>query len=301
MKKLVVAAVGVALLALQAGVSAWGMEVHRLITKRAIDGLPAEVKPFYQARADFIIEHSVDPDLWRVPDLSGELGNEEPNHFLDFDGFGDPAPFKNVPRDWKAVVQKYGADMANKNGRLPWRADEIYGKLVAAFTDLGKGTAPYAADNARYLSAILAHYVGDAHQPFHAVINYDGQATNQRGIHSRFETELVMRNKDRLTLTPVVITPIPDFRTFMFDTLIDDQPYVAQVLAADKKATEGREFYDDAYYAEFAKNGGLALAEKRFSASASGIASVWVAAWEKAGKPKLPAGDGARTPARIRK
>jgi alkylated DNA nucleotide flippase Atl1 len=206
-----------------------------------------------------------------------------------------------VPRDGKAVVQKYGADMANKNGRLPWRADEIYGKLVAAFTDLGKGTAPYAADNARYLSAILAHYVGDAHQPFHAVINYDGQATNQRGIHSRFETELVMRNKDRLTLTPVVITPIPDFRTFMFDTLIDDQPYVAQVLAADKKATEGREFYDDAYYAEFAKNGGLALAEKRFSASASGIASVWVAAWEKAGKPKLPSGDGARTPARIRK
>jgi hypothetical protein len=75
MKKLVVAAVGVALLALQAGVSAWGMEVHRLITKRAIDGLPAEVKPFYQARADFIIAHSVDPAMWRVPDLSGELGN----------------------------------------------------------------------------------------------------------------------------------------------------------------------------------------------------------------------------------
>lgn len=299
MKKLAVAAVGVALLALQAGVSAWGMDVHRLITKRAIDGLPAELKPFYAARADFVVEHSADPDLWRLMDLRGDLGNEDPNHFLDFDGFKEPAPFSGVPREWKAVVQKYGAELANKNGRLPWRGEEVFNKLVTAFSDLQRNA--YGADNVRYLSAVMAHYVEDGHQPFHAVESYDGQATNQRGIHSRFETDLVLRNKATLKLTPVVIKPIPDIRTFFFDALLDDQPLVPAILAADKKATEGREFYDDAYFAAFAKNGALAIAEKRFSDSASGVASVWVAAWEKGGKPKLPDDGGPRTPARIRK
>ncbi len=300
MKKLAVAAVGVALLGLQAGVSAWGMDVHRLITRRAIDGLPADVKPFFMARADFITEHSVDPDLWRVPDLSGRLGNEDPNHFLDFDGFGEPAPFAGVPREWDAVVKKYGADLANKNGRLPWRTEEIFNKMVGAFGDMQRGTPSYAADNVRYLAAVLAHYVEDAHVPFHAVVSYDGQATNQRGIHSRFESDLVLRNKAALTLTPVVITPVPDIRAFIFDALIADQPYVATVLAADKKAAAGRELYDDAYFADFAKNGGLGVAEQRLGAASSAVASVWIAAWDKAGKPKLP-DDGPRPPARIRK
>ena len=109
------------------------------------------------------------------------------------DNYGEPAPFAGVPREWNAVVQKYGADLANKNGRVPWRAEEIFDKLVTTFVDAGKNPGGYSLDNARYLSAVLAHYVEDAHQPFHGVANYDGQLTNQRGIHSRFETELVLR------------------------------------------------------------------------------------------------------------
>lgn len=288
-----------AVLGFQAAVSAWGMDVHRLITRRAIDGLPAEVKPFFMARADFIVEHSVDPDLWRVPELTSKFGNEDPNHFLDYDGFKDPFPFKNVPRDWDAVVQKYGADLANRNGRLPWRTEEMFDRMVAMFGNMARNSPSYAADNVRYLAAILAHYVEDAHVPFHAVESYDGQATNQRGIHSRFESDLVLRNQSHLAFAPVVIKPIPDIRTFIFDTLIDDQQYVPTVLAADKKATEGRELYDDAYFADFAKNGALGVAEKRASDAASAVASVWVAAWTKAGKPKLD--EPARTPARIRR
>ena len=79
-------------------------------------------------------------------------------------------------------------------GRLPWRAEEIYNRLVTTFQDIGKGTAPYAPDNSRYLVAILgALPPEDAHVPFHATANHDGQLTNQRGIHSRFESDLVLR------------------------------------------------------------------------------------------------------------
>ena len=301
MKRLtgVLLAAACAMLGFQASVSAWGMDVHRMITRRAIEGLPAEVKPFFMAKIDFISEHVVEPDLWIVAGLSGKLGNEAPNHFLDYDGFQDPFPFKNVPREWDAVVQKYGAELANRNGRLPWRAEEIFNKMVDQFSNMARGTPSYANDNVRYLAAVLAHYVEDAHVPFHGVESYDGQATNQRGIHARFETELVLKNKDRFNRAPVVIQAIPDIKTFIFDALIDDQQYVPKILDADKRATVGREAYDAGYFADFAKHGALDIAEKRYSDSVNAVASVWVAAWTKAGKPKLD--DSPRPPARIRR
>lgn len=294
----IVLAAACAALGFQVSVSAWGGDVHRMITRRAIEGLPADLKPFYMAKIDFISEHAVDPDLWIIADLHGKLGNEAPNHFLDYDAFKEPFPFKNVPREWDAVVQKYGAELANRNGRVPWRAEEIFGKLVAQFANMSRPNPGYAGDNARYLSAVIAHYVEDSNQPFHAVEAYDGQP-NQRGIHARFENELVLRNKARFNRAPVVIVPIPDIRTFVFDTLLEDQQYVPKILDADKRAIAGREFYDDAYYADFAKNGALDIAEKRYNDSVNALASVWVAAWTKAGKPRLD--DQARTPSRIRR
>jgi hypothetical protein len=275
----------------------WGIEVHRQITRRAIDHLPAELRPFYAAHREFIAEHSVDPDLWRVVNLRGALGDEDPNHFLDIDGLDDPRPFSNVPREWAAYVAKYGAERANRMGRLPWRVEEIYDLLVARFRDIGKGTAPYAADNARYLTAVLAHYVEDAHVPFHAVLNYDGQLTGQRGIHSRFETETVLRNARAWKLAPVTVRPIGNIRDYVFETLITGETLVAAVLDADRKATLGRELYDDGYYTVFT-NGVRPIVERRLSEAASGVVSAIVSAWTAAGKPPLPART-VRPPARI--
>ena len=159
---------------------AWGMEVHKDITRRALDALPAELKPFFDVQREFIIEHSVDPDLWRIVDLRGDRGDEEPNHFIDIDGLDEPRPFTNVPREWDAYVKRYGLERANTIGRLPWRIEEIFGTLVTRLREAGQGTPAYAAANARYLAAVLAHYIEDAHQPFHAVLNYNGQLTGQQ-------------------------------------------------------------------------------------------------------------------------
>ena len=276
------------------------MDVHRLITARALDGMPAELKPFFAAERGFIIEHSVDPDLWRIMDLRGDRGDEPPNHFLDMDfEEGSKPPFSGIPRDYDAYVQKYGAGPAARYGRLPWRAEEVYNRLVASFRDIGKPTAPYAADNARYTLAVLAHYIEDAHQPFHAALNYDGQLTNQRGVHARFETELVMRNEKSWNLTPVKPVVITGFRDYIFKTLIDSQALVEGILAADIKAAQGREFYDDAYFDALLK-GSRAIVERRLSEAASGVASAALSAWTEAGKPPLPV-EGPRPPARIRR
>jgi hypothetical protein len=268
-----------------------------VLARRALEGLPPDLKPFFAAQRDFIVEHSVDPDLWRVVGLKGDRGDEDPNHFLDIDGLDDPPPFKNVPREWAAFEKKYGTERANRAGRLPWRAEDVYQLLVARFREVGKGTPRYAADNARYLAAILGHYIQDAHQPFHAVANYDGQLTNQRGIHARFETDLVLRNLGSLTWSPVTIRPIANFRDFMFETIITSASLTKEVLDADRQAAAGRDAYDDAYFGAFFGATRHVL-DRRLNEAAGAHASAIVAAWTEAGKPALP-GPRPPEPARI--
>lgn len=299
MRRWVVFVVAAALAAASSSLHGWGMDVHRLLTRHALDELPANLKPFFNERRDFISEHAVDPDLWRVVGAKGDLGAEDQNHFFDLDDLGPP-PFAAVPRDWNAYVRKYGAEKANAAGRLPWRTEEIYDRLVSTFHDLASGTGPsYAADNARYLAAVLAHYIEDAHVPFHATANHDGQLTNQRGIHAQFETDLVMRNLPTWRFTPAKIRPIPNMRDFIFETLIESQSLVGPALEADRKAAAGRAFYDDAYYTAFLAGAGP-IVEKRMNDAVSGVVSAIVSAWEKGGSPKLPLAS-ARPPVRIRR
>ena len=300
MRRLAAILVLLIVVAAPASTGAWGLDVHRMITRRAIQGLPPAIRPFFLSRIEFIVERSVDPDLWRIVNLKTERGEEDPNHFLDIDGLDEPRPFTGVPRDWDAYVTRYGAERANRMGRLPWRVEEVYRLLVQRFQEAAKNpNAGYALDNAAYLSAVVAHYVEDAHVPFHGVMNYNGQLTNQVGIHSRFETELPLRNRAVLRLAPVKVRPIPDVKTFIFDQIIEDESLVAAILEADRTSAAGREFYDNVYYASFFK-GSRAVLERRLSEAASGVASVIVAAWTEGGKPALPV-KRVTSPARIRR
>jgi hypothetical protein len=63
--------------------------------------------------------------------------------------------------------------------------------------------------------------MSDSVQPFHAVVNYDGQLTQQQGIHSRFETALFQRFSTQLAIAPSPIAPVRDMTGAIFDTLIE--------------------------------------------------------------------------------
>lgn len=274
---------------------AWGFDAHRLITEQAIALLPAELKPFFEQRQAFIVERSVDPDLWRSAGFS-----EEPrNHFLDLDYEQYGAyPFEALPRDYDAAVQKFGRDVVDAQGTLPWRTQEFYGKLQRTFAIVHSQPPPkYALDDVAFFSAIVSHYVADGHVPLHAIVNYDGQLTNQHGVHARWEAELFDRNRTRLKLTPPAVTSVRNPRDFMFDVLLASNRSAGELLAADKKAGEGRQFYDDAYYEAFSR-AALPLLERRMSEAISAVASVIVGAWEDAGRPALAAAP--RSPQRIR-
>jgi hypothetical protein len=261
-------------------VGAWGGAGHRLILDRAIQLLPPELRAAFEAERTALAEHASDPDLWRIAGFD----DEAPRHFLDIDAYGPP-PFGALPRDLGAAIETFGPETVTKNGLLPWRAAEMRGRLVRAFEAHRNGQR-YGLSNAIYLTAVLAHYVADAHQPFHAVLNYDGQLTNQHGIHARFEDELPARFASRLTYTPAAPRPIVETRDAMFDALVSGAVLAEGLLAADLRAAEGRTAYDNGYYDIFF-GAARPVLERRTSEAITAVAGVILGAWEQAGKPDL--------------
>jgi hypothetical protein len=282
-------------LAAPAPALAWGFEAHKLIADRMIVLLPEALKPLFEKRRAVIVERSVDPDMWRTAGFE----SEPTNHFLDMDypAFG-PYPFEGLPRDQDAAMQKFGRTFMIGLGQLPWRTAEFYGELQRALASLGHPDPPaYALDNVVYFSAILAHYVADGHVPLHSVVNYDGQLTNQQGLHERWEVDLFQRNRTALRISPVAAAPVSKPRDFMFDALLASNRMTAGVLAADQAAATGREFYDDQYFAAFA-TAALPGLEQRLNDSISAVAAMITGAWEQAGRPEVPV-ELPRTPRRI--
>lgn len=278
MRRLLLAAAMLAMIVIPQPAEAWGFDVHRLIMARAIPLLPPEIRPFFDKFRETVVEHSIDPDLWRLAGWT----EETPRHFVDMDAYG-PYPFKAMPRDYDEAIKRYGKDFVEKNGTLPWRTEEIYTKLVEAFGQQG----PYSIDNIKFFTSVIAHYVSDAHVPFHAALNHDGQLTGQWGIHARFETELFQRYKDKLRLAPGPLLPVPHPRDFVFESLTTSFPLVQPVLDADKAAVAGRASYDDQYFTQFFAKVQPIL-ERRLSESITDVASIITAAWQAAGRPALP-------------
>jgi hypothetical protein len=292
--RVVIAAVLLIAVALPSRTLAWGFEAHKFIAERMIALIPAEIRPIFEKRKAYIVERSVDPDLWR-----NIFPEEEPNHFIDLDFFGK-YPFDELPHEYDRAVQKWGREVIHDQGLLPWRTAEIFGRLQREFEGLKRENAPgYLQDNIAYYAAIIAHYVGDAHVPLHSVVNYDGQRTGQNGIHNRWESELFDRTRARLNIAPAAATPVKDPREFVFQVLLASNRLSDGVLQADLKAVAGREFYDDAYFEALAKDQSPAL-ERRLNDAITAVASMVLGAWDAAGRPPVPP-ERARSPRPVAK
>ncbi len=262
---------------------AWGFEAHKFIADRVIALLPPGLRELFERQRAAFVEHSIDPDLWR------NVGFEEepPRHFLDLDAYG-AAPFDALPRSYDEAVVKFGPEKVNAEGTLPWRVAEIHGRLRRTFEQLARTDGPgYAADNAVFFASVMSHYIGDAHVPFHAVVNYDGQVTGQVGIHSRFETELFSRRRPTLTVAPRAIAPVTQARDAAFTTLIEGAALASRVLEADRQAIGTGDLYDEAYFRRFADAGAGAILDQRINEAIASVAAHIIGAWESAGKPDL--------------
>jgi hypothetical protein len=261
---------------------AWGIAAHRYIMAQAIERLPPELKPFFERNRDELVMRIVDPDLWRIVGWE----EEDPNHFVNF---GVPEygsyPFVALPRELDGAIEKFGLVALRRNGLLPWRESEQFGNLRRAFAGFSSGST-VAPTNTVLFAAVAAHYLQDAYQPLHAVVNYDGQLTGQRGVHARFESALFERYGFRLSVKPGATAPISNPRDAAFEALLQSYQLVEPLLAADKEALAGRDSYDDEYFDRFFAKV-QPLLERRLGEAISATASLIQGAWESAGKPAI--------------
>ncbi|MFY7826295.1 MAG: zinc dependent phospholipase C family protein [Flectobacillus sp.] len=159
------------------GTSRWGFFGHQLINRLAVFTLPPEMITFYKKHLPYLIEHSVDPDKRRyaIPD-------EAPRHFIDLDYYGDSAIFR-LQKPWEKVVEIYSEDTLKKHGIVPWHISFMKYRLTKAFETKNLSSILKC-------SAEIGHYIGDANVPLHTTSNYNGQKTQQVGIHGFWESRL---------------------------------------------------------------------------------------------------------------
>jgi hypothetical protein len=239
----------------------------------ALRSLPEGPKAWFIGRESEVCDHASDPDHWKQDRKEG------PRHFLDMEPYGDPA---TLPRTLEAAQARVGGDYY-RLGVVPWIIQDRWRDLVDAFR---------AGDPAKvaFTTAILGHYIGDAHVPLHTTINHDGQLTNQRGVHSRWESGLVERHITAEDLTVAPARPDQAFFERPFEWLVAAHALVPQLLADDREADrttpesargKGR---PPAYWMIFwAKQG--PVVKQQLSLAGQHLGDAILNAWIAAGKP----------------
>lgn len=199
----------------------------------------------------------------------------------------------NMPSDCSKVLV---IDNFSGYGILPYFLPRYYSKLVTAFKEKN-------AKRILQLSADIGHYIGDAHVPLHTTENYNGQLTDQVGIHAFWESRLPELFADEeYDFFVGKAEYIPDMKKYIWQVIEDSHDLLDEVLDFEKELSEifpaDQQFCfenrlektirtqcEDYCIAYHNKLDGMV--EKRMQESIQAIGSVWMSAWIDAGQPDV--------------
>ena len=268
----------------------WGFYAHRQINYHAVFLLPPQMMAFYKKHIEFLREHAVAPDMRRYA-----IAIEGPRHFIDLDHYGN-FPYDSLPRNWNDAVDKYSEDSLLKHGIVPWWVNVMLRRLTQAFKENN-------TNNILKLSAELGHYMSDAHVPLHATSNYNGQKTNQHGIHGFWESRapelLAEKEWDFFIGKATYINKPLDFiwervlesaaaadSVLMFEKILSEDFPPDQKFSFENRNGRTIRQYSAAFTRAYDKllNG---MIERRMRQSIYAIACFWYTAWVDAGQPDL--------------
>ncbi|MGF7079801.1 zinc dependent phospholipase C family protein [Mucilaginibacter sp. UYCu711] len=269
--------------------SSWGFFAHYRVNRLAVFILPKAMSGFYKANIGFITEHAISADKKRYVDST-----EAPHHFLNADHFGKN-PFRLIPERWDDAVVKYSEDTLKKYGTVPWTIQYNYYKLVNAF----KG---HDTTGILVASANLGHYIADAHVPLHLTQNYNGQLTNQTGLHALWESripELFANNyncyagKARYIENPLKEAFIICRTSFNeVDSVLRIERILNKTYPTAKKyamVMHGKKAIKDysAAYSLAYQRAMRGMVQRRMRSTVLAVGSYWYSAWVDAGQPDL--------------
>jgi hypothetical protein len=282
--------ISVSLIAFWLLISSWGFLVHKTVQQLAIYELPKTIQPFFYQYKDKLVYDAPRPDIRRSHDST-----EATKHFIDLEMFGSNAA-NNMPLNWSDAVKKYSEDSLLKYGYVPYYVIYMKGKLTDAFRAQNK-------DSILFYASDLGHYISDANVPLHTTVNYDGQLTNQKGIHSLWESMIPEIEINQYNLySKHQATYLKHPEKAIWGAVRKSAGLVPEMLAKEKEVSlsftesqkyrtqirKGKEY--KSYTSEFAKAYAITLKSSindQLLASANLIADFYYTAWVDAGKPNL--------------
>ncbi len=197
----------------------------------------------------------------------------------------------------KGVKAKlYVKDNFSEHGILPYYLSTHLTRLTDAFAD---GNVYKILQ----LSAEMGHYIGDAHVPLHTTKNYNGQLTDQVGIHAFWESrlpELFANEEYDFFVGKAEFIEKP--QEYFWKMILESHGLLNEVL--DKEKMLSKNFPTDQQYC-FDERLGLTvrtqcksyadayhksmnnMVENRMARAIQAIGSVWYTAWVNAGQPNI--------------
>lgn len=270
--------------------TSWGFLAHKTLQQVSIYYLPNELGAYFYENQDYLVKHSVRPDLRRNEDKT-----EDPKHYLDMDAslFGKDY-LNSIPHEYSKAVAKYTLDSLKEQGFVPWEVNNVYGKLVKAFKEEKR-------DSVLFYAADLGHYIADAHVPLHTTINHDGQLTGQKGMHVLWESLVPENDIATYQLYDVQgVQYIKNPQDFIFEVLKESHAMLPEMFKVEKEVTaqigiekkhvdvqrNGRtlKYYSKEFIQAYADRLGKSI-HHRMMQSAQRVACFWYSAYVDAGKP----------------
>ncbi|MFC3197743.1 zinc dependent phospholipase C family protein [Parapedobacter deserti] len=277
--------------------SSWGFHAHKLINRMAVFTLPTDVAGFYKDHLGYLTEHAVDADKRCYVDTA-----ESPRHFIDADDYGIQ-PFDSIPIHWTAAAEKFSERRLLASGILPWQIYRCYRNLVEAFSKQDvQRILRHASD--------IGHYLADAHVPLHTTSNYNGQKTNQIGIHAFWESRLPELFSDSYDFivgrARYVDSPVDEAWRIvkeshaLVDSVLDIESQLNGEFPPDRKygyvernSVLVRTYSDD--YAAAYHTALQGMVERRMRGAIHAVGSFWYSAWVDAGQPDIKRADSTET------
>lgn len=274
---------------ISAGPITWGFYAHSLINRLAVFSLPEEMIGFYKPQIQYITENAVNPDRRRYA-----VKGEAEKHYIDLDYYGDSA-LQILPTYWFDAVEKFSEDSLRLYGIGPWSA-------YLNFLNLTKAFETKNADAILRLSADLGHYLADLNVPLHTTVNYNGQLTDQVGIHGFWESRVPELQAKDYALWIGQATYVEKPQLAIWNAVAVAHSQVDSVLSIEKELTaefsEDQKFsYEErnnltvrVYSREFTEAYAKALdsqIERQMKRSIQMIADFWYTAWVNAGQPDM--------------
>jgi hypothetical protein len=297
----------------------WGDDGHRAINKVALSKVPASMPGFVRKASARIEYLGPEPDRWRHKEEFSVKNAQEADHFIDLERVDDvPELPQGRYAFYRLLYEKRAALLAQnpasgissgnsstggrtrpddllpeKVGLQPYIALEIYDRLKVAFREYrhlkfaAKDTKA-VEQNAVFYMGWLGHYVGDAANPLHTTVQYNGWIgpnpngyTVERKIHFMMESAFVTANIAQMPLANLVKAP----------TKLNDpwRDYIGYLRTSNTMVEKCYQLEKAGGFVEAGTPESREFIRQRLAAGAQMLVDMWYTAWiESEKEPERP-------------